>query len=141
MRVAGAEKASMLVIAVDNKDKATEIMKVARQAFPHLKLIARAWDMKHMFTFRDAGLNDGDIHRETFESAMDAAGSVLYALGFEKKKVKAIQKEYRQHDQEVIAQMYRAHHDGDDAYINTSLRLSEELSSKLLKVQGSVERD
>ncbi|OIO71390.1 MAG: glutathione-regulated potassium-efflux system protein KefC [Zetaproteobacteria bacterium CG1_02_49_23] len=135
LRVAGAAKAKMLVIAVDDKEKATEIMEVVRNNFPHLRIVARVWDMKHMFKFYDAGLDEGDVHRETFESAMKAAGSVLHGLGFERQDVDEIKREYREHDTEVIAHLYEAHHQGDDSYFHASLRMREELSRKLLRVK------
>lgn len=139
LRVAGAAKAKVLVIAVDDKDKATQIMHVAKTNFPELKMISRIWDMKHMFQFLDEGLDQLDLHRETFESAMKASGSVLHALGYSKEEAFAIQQDYREHDQEVLEHMYKAHHEGDASFFHTSLRLREELGRKMLRAQEQSE--
>lgn len=40
LRLAGAGEAKVLVVAIDDRDKATELVEVARRNFPHLKIAA-----------------------------------------------------------------------------------------------------
>src|SRR6266850_5675434 len=49
LRAAGAADAKLIVIAVDNKEKALEIAEVARKEFPQLKVLARAFDRGHLY--------------------------------------------------------------------------------------------
>jgi glutathione-regulated potassium-efflux system ancillary protein KefC/glutathione-regulated potassium-efflux system protein KefB len=49
LRAAGAEKAKLLLVAIDDQDRAVEIVEAAREAFPHLKIYARAFDRRHAY--------------------------------------------------------------------------------------------
>ena len=46
LRAAGAENADVLVVAIDDKEKALEIVKAARQTFPNMQVLARAFDRR-----------------------------------------------------------------------------------------------
>jgi glutathione-regulated potassium-efflux system ancillary protein KefC len=133
LRIAGVAKAKILVIAIDDMDKVSSIINIATQHFPGVKVISRVKDMKHLFSCLDAGMDIDDIHRETFSSALKASGRVLHALGIDKERVIQMQRQFRQHDDDVIARMYHAHHEGADSFIRTSLTLRDELNRQFVK--------
>src|SRR5258706_391718 len=74
---AGARKAKLLVVAVDNPDSALQIVKLARRHFHHLKLIGRARSRTDAFEYFEIGV---PAVRETFGSKLDAAQAALRAL-------------------------------------------------------------
>lgn len=79
LHAAGLHEAKLLIVAIDNPEQATEIVKHARRENPSIHIVARAIDRHHVYALYRAGAND--IVRETFDSALRAARSALEALG------------------------------------------------------------
>ncbi|MDJ0938687.1 MAG: cation:proton antiporter [Woeseiaceae bacterium] len=79
LHAAGIEAARMLVIAIDDKQKATELVRYVTQAHPHVYIVARAVDRHHVYELWGAGARD--IIRENFDGAVRAGRSALEALG------------------------------------------------------------
>ncbi|MFT5172889.1 MAG: CPA2 family monovalent cation:H+ antiporter-2 [Gammaproteobacteria bacterium] len=76
---AGLRDARLLVVAIDDADKALELIEHARRERPDLHIIARAVDRSHVYRLHGSGAND--IVRETFDSSVRAARYALQALG------------------------------------------------------------
>ena len=55
LHTAGAHDASLLVIAIDDKDTAAEMVKYAKHAYPNVKILARAFDRGHGYRLRQLG--------------------------------------------------------------------------------------
>ncbi|HYP33092.1 MAG TPA: cation:proton antiporter, partial [Burkholderiaceae bacterium] len=68
LRSAGADKAKLLLVAIDDRDKAVELVEAAREAFPNLPILARAYDRRHAYELLRRGATA--VERETFESAL-----------------------------------------------------------------------
>jgi glutathione-regulated potassium-efflux system ancillary protein KefC/glutathione-regulated potassium-efflux system protein KefB len=100
LRAAGAEKASILVVAVDDKEKAQEIVRVAREAFPHLQVLARAFDRRHAYELLDAGAHV--VERETFEGGLAMAAEALRALGWRAYRAERAARLFRRHDERML---------------------------------------
>lgn len=79
LHAAGIDEAKMLVIAIDDKENATELVKYVTANYPHVYIVARAIDRHHVYELYNAGCRD--IIRETFDSAVRAGRSALEALG------------------------------------------------------------
>ncbi|MEM8817385.1 MAG: cation:proton antiporter [Pseudomonadota bacterium] len=79
LHAAGIEDARMLVIAIDDKEQATELVRYMVKHHPNVYLIARAVDRHHVYELWGAGARD--IIRESFDSAVRAGRSALEALG------------------------------------------------------------
>lgn len=80
LHAGGIEEAKMLVVAIDEKDQATELVHWVKQNHPHIHIVVRAYDRNHVYELYAAGA--GDIIRETFDSAVRAGRSALEALGY-----------------------------------------------------------
>jgi len=98
---AGARKAKLLVVAVDNPDSAMRIVKLARRHFHHLKLIVRARSRSDAFEYFEMGV---PAVRETFGSAVDAAETALRALDFGPLAARRVVSRFRRHDEELLAE-------------------------------------
>jgi len=57
LEAAGAHDAKLLVISVDDTEKAIEIIETAQKHFPNLKILARAIDRRHAYQ-----MIEKDIH-------------------------------------------------------------------------------
>ncbi|MDQ6965084.1 MAG: monovalent cation:proton antiporter-2 (CPA2) family protein, partial [Mariprofundales bacterium] len=53
LRAAGLAHAKVLVVAVDSPKRANKIVRLVRQHFPHLTIVARARDMRNLFDLMD----------------------------------------------------------------------------------------
>ena len=108
LRSAGAAKAKLLVVAVDDKDAALSTAKIAREHFPGLSLIVRAYSRTDAFEYAELGI---PAVRETFGSAIDAGESALRVLGHTAHEAKRLATQFKHHDEQILAQA--APHRGD----------------------------
>ena len=69
----------MLVIAIDDKESATELVHYVTDNYPHVSIVARAIDRHHVYELYSVGCRD--IIRDTFDSSVRAGRSALEALG------------------------------------------------------------
>ena len=76
---AGAEKAEVLINAIDDPQTNLQLAELAKEHFPHLQIISRARDVDHYIKLRQAGVEAPE--RETFEAALKSGRMTLEALG------------------------------------------------------------
>ena len=79
LHAAGIDDARMLVVAIDDKEQAVELVRYMTKHHPNVYLVARAVDRHHVYELWGAGARD--IIRENFDSAVRAGRSALEALG------------------------------------------------------------
>ncbi len=103
LRSAGAETARLLVIAIDDREKAVELAEKARQAFPNLKILARAWDRRHAYDLLAHGADE--VERETFEGALAMGRRGLQALGFRAHRAVRAADLFRKHDRRMFEKL------------------------------------
>ena len=108
LEAAGAAKARLLVVAVDDPQSAMRIVKQARMHFRHLKLIVRAHSRTDAFEFHEMGV---PAVRETFGSALDASELALRALDLGPLAARRVVARFRRHDEEIIAEQASHRHD------------------------------
>lgn len=103
LRQAGAEQARMLIVAIDDQEKAAELVERAREAFPHLTILARAFDRRHAY---DMLANGADaVERETFEGALAMGVTALKALGFRAHRALRAADYFRRHDRRTFEEL------------------------------------
>lgn len=96
LHAAGLHGAKLLVVAIDDKEKALELIKHARRDNPNIHIIARAFDRHHVYQCFQAGAND--IVREMFDSSVRAARYALEAYGVHAYDSEKIATAYEEHD-------------------------------------------
>ena len=96
LRQAGIEQAKLLIVAIDDRDAASKLVETARHTWPHLKILARAWDRRHAYDLLRSGADE--VERETFESALAMGASALRALGFRAHRAHRAANLFRVHD-------------------------------------------
>ena len=111
MRTAGAASAKILVLAIDDVAQSVEVAKMVREHFPNLTIVARARNVRHYFDLLDAGVTL--IERETLDSALMSARSVLEQLGWERHQARTLALRFRRHNVDQLLQM--APHRKDEA--------------------------
>ena len=87
MRTAGAHKARVLVLAIDDVEQSVEVATMVREHFPQLIIVARARNVTHYIELYKRGV--AVIERETFESALKTGRHALEALGNDRFRARA----------------------------------------------------
>ncbi|MEM9146082.1 MAG: cation:proton antiporter [Pseudomonadota bacterium] len=101
MHAAGIESASILVVAIDDREHITALVRYVRQTHPHVHVIARAVNRTHVYELYAAGCRD--IIRETFDSSVRAGRSALEALGVHPFEAERKTRQFVAHDRRQIA--------------------------------------
>lgn len=103
LKTAGAATARILVIAIDDMAQSIALAELAREHFPQLTLVARARNVQHYYRLRELGVQH--VERETFESALLSARTVLELTGMEPHAARRQAMRFRRHNLELLEQM------------------------------------
>jgi glutathione-regulated potassium-efflux system ancillary protein KefC len=125
LRAAGADRAKVLVIAIDEREGSLRLSELVRENFPHLQIVSRAWDLAHVFELLEEGADV--VERETFEAALRLGEEALKRLGFTAWRAKQAAHRFRAHDEETLRELYRHYHDEFDVRIRISTDARERL--------------
>ncbi|MGS0682463.1 monovalent cation:proton antiporter-2 (CPA2) family protein [Shewanella sp. 125m-7] len=79
LHTAGIEEAKMLVIAIDDPERAVGLVEYIKHTYPHIIVMARAFDRRHLYRLRNAGADF--MVSETFHSALNLGKHALIRLG------------------------------------------------------------
>ncbi|GGZ36198.1 monovalent cation:proton antiporter-2 (CPA2) family protein [Asticcacaulis endophyticus] len=124
LRGAGAAQARVLVVAVDGAEDALNIVRMAKQYFPNLKIYARARNRRHAYELDKAGADH--FRRETFESSLNMAREVMIALGFKPADMERKAKKFMAHDVMTLKKSFEFF-DNEPELVNMSKLSAEEL--------------
>ena len=131
LRTAGAAKAKLLLVAIDDRDKAIELVAAARLAFPHLAIFARAFDRRHAYELiKTPGV---EVERETFESALNYGRRALLKLGLSERRANRAAGLFREQDAALWKQLAPIAGE-EDRYVMAS-RDSRETTEKVLRAE------
>ena len=135
LTAAGLENADVLVVAVDNRDAATRIVRYARHQRADLHIVARARDRVHVYELHAAGASD--IVRETFDASVRAGRYVLENAGFTEYEAAQMSQTYYKVDRQALRELSEVWHPGvpiheNEAYIARSRQLDADLETALL---------
>ena len=121
LRAAGAGKAKIICICIDNREAALRIVEMARAEFPSARLHVRAYDRVHAIELMKA---DVDFQmRETFESALGFGRVTLESLGLSYDEASLVIDNVRDRDAQRMEIQY---HEGIAAGIQKVPRVSPE---------------
>jgi monovalent cation:proton antiporter-2 (CPA2) family protein len=126
---AGAGQAKVLIVAVDDAEKAVEIVDVANKHFPDLKIIARAYDRTTVYELMKRKVHM--IKRETFGSALEVGVEALKTLGFHPYQAERAGRIFRRLDEKSLLKLASVW-DDDDSYM-LGVRQSTETLERVLR--------
>ena len=139
LKAAGIHSAHVLVVAVDDKDKANKLVAYARKERPDIHIIARARDRNHVYELYAAGAND--IVRELFDSSLRAGRYALENLGLTEYEAAEAETQFYQHDRKGMRDLAEVWKPGVAAvdnpeYMALARKLNSELEATLItKIQ------
>ncbi len=125
---AGADNATMIVLAIDSEDTINEAVEMIRKDFPQAKILARAMSRPHALHL--LGLGVDHFTRETFYSALEMGKDALHIMGFDDTEVLRQANILRKHDVELLYQQFEIK-DDQAAMISKSAESREKLAQIL----------
>ncbi len=129
LEAAGAAEASLLIVAVDDADKAIEIIETAENYFPHIKIMARSVSWDDHFNMVEKPLHGA--YREFMDTALRMAADALIQIGYRSFQVHRALKKFRKHDEILIQNLAHSRHE-HTAYIKHSKQFIEDLEKIIL---------
>ena len=126
-----------MVIAIDDRATAANMVKYAKHAFPHVKVLARAFDRGHGYRLRQLGADF--VVSETYHSALEMGAEALRSLNIHPFQVERQKMAYKTIESQQNDVLYRAWVDDasgervDNNYLKLFIEL-ESLIENALKV-------
>jgi glutathione-regulated potassium-efflux system ancillary protein KefC/glutathione-regulated potassium-efflux system protein KefB len=132
---AKADKAEILVLAIDDVESSLRTAETARKHFPNLRIYARARNRFHAYRLMDIGVDY--LIRETYASSLELTQEILRTLGLTEWEAKDAVATFRRHDEQFLARQHAVYHD-ETQLIQSSKEAVQELESLL---QSDAESD
>lgn len=124
LRAARADKARLLVVAIDDVEASLRTIETARRNFPGLRIVARVRNRDHAFRARAHGADV--VFRESYGSSVEAARAALEELGFAPSDAREVTRTFREHDERLLSEQFEIRHD-EAALIASAKKFNEEL--------------
>ncbi len=135
LHAAGASTAKMLVVAIDDHEKALEIVALCKKHFPHLKLFARAAGRIQAHEFHKIGV---DVFvRETFHSALTLSEQVMTSLGLAEEDAQRAIHNFKVLDERHVRDIIKLEGDTKD-YVSMTQKNKKELEQVLMSDQTDI---
>ena len=126
LRAAGAERAKLVVVALDDMEETLVVVDMIRRNFPKLKIFARARNRRHAFLLMDREI-DGVV-RETFHSSLRLSEMVLNAVGISPVDALKAVEIFRVRDEQALLDSH-AFYEDERRLIQSAQDVSDELAS------------
>lgn len=141
LHTAGAAQARMLVLALDTPEKTRELVETAKKHFPHLTILARAFDWSDAHDLLEAGVTH--VYRQALDTSLRMGTDALRLLGFRAHQAHRASQKFLRHDEESLRELTEWRREKRSAYLGAAKRRIEELERMLrsdLEERG-LERD
>ena len=130
LEAAGAHRARALVVAIDDRARARELVDIARENFPHLKVIARAWDRRDAYELLARGADH--VERESYEGSLALGRATLRLLGMRAHRAMRAAALFRMYDTKTFNKLRGTWEKDRDSFILAS-RESAAMFGRLLE--------
>jgi CPA2 family monovalent cation:H+ antiporter-2 len=138
LRAAGAERARLLVLALDTPERTRDLVKTARKHFPHLVILARAFDWDDAHDLIASGVTH--VYRESLDSSLRMGQDALGMLDFRAHQAHRAAQKFRRHDEEGVRELTESREDRS-RYISVARRRIADLEQMMLADLEGVELD
>ena len=97
------DKASMVIVSIDHSLNAIKVVKHIKENYPHIKILARALDIKAMDKLLLSGASW--VIAETLESSIRTGEEALNQMGVPNDEINALLESLRKNEYELIREM------------------------------------
>lgn len=129
LEIAGAKKAQIIVIAINDPEKRLGMIETVKKHFPHLYILVRSSNRYDAYDQMNAGIMH--IYRETLDTSLRVGVDVLKILGHSKLEATQSAKTFFTHDERTL-KFLASMKNNDDEYINAAREKIEELEKLIL---------
>ncbi|MGB5694503.1 MAG: monovalent cation:proton antiporter-2 (CPA2) family protein [Polyangiales bacterium] len=130
LRAAGADQASVILIALDDHEKSLGLIDTVQKHFPHLKILARARGRLEAYEVLDKGVKQ--VYRETYDTSLRMGVDALRALGVRGYQAHRAAATFRRHDEGSLLALARARHD-QSSYLSAAREHIRTLEQTMLE--------
>jgi glutathione-regulated potassium-efflux system ancillary protein KefC len=131
MRTAGADKARVIVVAIDDIEQSVDCARMVRENFPDATVVARARNVQHYYELYELGVTM--IERETLDSALMSARSTLELLGWQPHQARNLALRFRRHNVAQLAAL--APHRKDEARLIAAAKQGRQQLEELFAIE------
>ncbi len=141
---AGIESARLLVVAIDDRERAVQMIQHVKHYYPNVWVLARAFDRGHGYQLREAGADD--VVSETYHSALELGGHALTAMGVHPMRAKQMTWSFVQNEQAHEDELFNAWKEIEGGisfsprYGELFMKLEESLNSAMQQDWRELER-
>ena len=134
LRAAGADRAKLLVVTLDDVDRALRTVEAAKRNHPNLAVLSRARNRHHAHLLMDRNV-DGLV-RDTFHSSLRLGEMSLTALGLTQEAAERAVALFRDHDEANLVAVHDFYRD-EAQVIQSAQEAEEELAGLFEADKGS----
>jgi voltage-gated potassium channel Kch len=106
LETAGIDEMDLFVIAIDDRDRAVDLVHTIRQRYPELSILARAFDQIHYYQLKQAGAEY--IIKETYHAALDLGCEALTRLGIHPFRAEQLKNTFIATENETVEDMFQS---------------------------------
>ena len=111
LRVAGADHAKVIVVAVDDIEAGNEAAREVQTHFPEARVIARAFGRNQLYELMEIGVDFAE--RETVRSSLAMGRKALEFLGYSEARARRLSDRWLEHDYAIAQRDYELRGDLD----------------------------
>lgn len=127
LAAAGADRAKLLIITIDDAEVALNIIEQAQKHFPHLIILTRARNNGHAYEILRRGVHL--FRREMYDSALHLGEEALKQMGFGAYRSRNAAQVFHDYDQKLLRKLFKAEAPEDRRLL--SLQAREQLEQVL----------
>jgi monovalent cation:H+ antiporter-2, CPA2 family len=138
LKSAGAERAKILIAAIDSPEINIDLAEKTKSLFPNLRVMVRAKNRLDAYELIDLGVSD--IYRESLDTSVRLGIDALVGLGFRKYTALRAGQSFIRYDREALYQLAQHRHDQSSYIFNTreQIKLQEQLLTNDREVNPTV---
>ena len=106
LETAGIDEMDLFVIAIDDRERAVDLVHTIRQRYPELSILARAFDQIHYYQLKQAGAEY--IIKETYHAALDLGREALTRLGIHPFRAEQLKNTFIATENETVEDMFQS---------------------------------
>ncbi|HEY0792886.1 MAG TPA: monovalent cation:proton antiporter-2 (CPA2) family protein [Chthoniobacterales bacterium] len=116
LQAAGAARAKLLIIAINDVDKSLELVGTVQKHFPNLQLLVRAFDREHAYKLIQLGIPATAVFRETLHTSIETGAAALRALGIHAYRARRISQTFREYDEATVRELAEFYGKGKEEF-------------------------
>lgn len=120
LETAGIDEAKLFVIAIDERERAVELVNQMKHRHPEVALLVRAFDQVHYYQLKQAGADF--IVKETYLSALDLGCQALVQLGFNPHRASELRAAFIHTENQASDDMFESWVASEDSGMSPSYR-------------------